>query len=68
MISVGEETGKLDELLMRVADHFDREVRVAITQFTRLLEPALILFMGVGIGFFVISMLSAIFSVNDLPM
>jgi general secretion pathway protein F len=68
MISVGEETGKLDELLMRVADHFDREVRVAITQFTRLLEPALILVMGIGIGFIVISMLSAIFSVNDLPM
>jgi general secretion pathway protein F len=68
MIAVGEETGKLDELLMRVADHFDREVRVAITQFTRLLEPALILVMGVGVGFIVISMLSAIFSINDLPL
>ncbi len=68
MIAVGEETGKLDELLVRVADHFDREVRVALQQFTRLLEPALILVMGVGVGFIVISMLSAIFSVNDLPM
>jgi len=68
MISVGEETGKLDELLVRVADHFDREVRVALEQFTRLLEPALILVMGVGVGFIVVSMLSAIFSVNDLPM
>ena len=68
MIAVGEETGKLDELLIRVADHFDREVRVRITQFTRLLEPVLILVMGVGVGSIVISMLSAIFSVNDLPM
>jgi type II secretion system protein F len=68
MISVGEETGRLDELLVRVADHFDREVRVALEQFTRLLEPALILIMGVGVGFIVVSMLSAIFSVNDLPM
>jgi general secretion pathway protein F len=68
MISVGEETGRLDELLLRVADHFDREVRVEINQFTRLLEPILILVMGVGVGFIVISMLSAIFSVNDLPM
>jgi general secretion pathway protein F len=68
MIAVGEETGKLDDLLVKVADHFDREVRVAIQQFTRLLEPALILIMGVGVGFVVISMLSAIFSVNDLPM
>src|SRR5437867_3512873 len=68
MIAVGEETGKLDELLIRVADHFDREVRVQILQFTRLLEPVLILVMGLGVGSIVISMLSAIFSVNDLPM
>src|SRR2546428_1665543 len=68
MIAVGEETGKLDELLIRVAEHFDREVRVQIQQFTRLLEPALILLMGLGVGSIVISMLSAIFSVNDLPM
>jgi type II secretion system protein F len=68
MISVGEETGRLDEMLVRVADHFDREVRTQIQQFTRLLEPVLILVMGVGVGFIVISMLSAIFSVNDLPM
>ena len=68
MIAVGEETGKLDELLIRVADHFDREVRVQIQQFTRLLEPVLILVMGLGVGSIVISMLSAIFSVNDLPM
>src|SRR6185295_19510693 len=66
MISVGEETGRLDELLLKVADHFDREVRTQIMQFTRLLEPVLILVMGVGVGFIVISMLSAIFSVNDL--
>lgn len=68
MISVGEETGRLDELLLRVADHFDREVKIQVIQFTRLLEPIMILVMGVGVGFIVISMLSAIFSVNDLPM
>jgi len=68
MISVGEETGRLDDLLLRVADHFDREVRVALTNFTRILEPALILFMGLAVGFVVISMLTAIFSVNDLPL
>jgi general secretion pathway protein F len=68
MIAVGEETGKLDEMLLRVAEHFDRDVRVQIQQFTRLLEPVLILVMGLGVGFVVIAMLSAIFSVNDLPM
>ena len=40
----------------------------AIQQFTRLLEPVLILVMGLVVGFIVVSMLSAIFSVNDLPM
>ena len=68
MIGVGEETGRLDELLIKVADHFDREVRTAIQQFTRLLEPALIVIMGLAVGFIVVSMLSAIFSINDLPV
>lgn len=68
MVAVGEETGRLDELLLKVADHFDREVRVRIQQLTRLLEPVLILVMGLGVGFIVISMLSAIFSINDLPL
>jgi general secretion pathway protein F len=68
MIAVGEETGRLDEMLLRIAEHYDRDVRVAIAQFTRLLEPVMIVVMGVGVGFVVMSMLSAIFSVNDLPM
>lgn len=68
MIAVGEETGKLDEMLIRVAEYFDREVRVRVQQLTRLLEPVLILVMGVAVGFVVVSMLSAIFSVNDLPL
>jgi general secretion pathway protein F len=68
MISVGEETGRLDDMLLKVADYFDREVRVRVQQFTRLLEPVLILVMGSAVGFVVVSMLSAIFSVNDLPL
>ena len=55
-------------MLLRVAEHFDREVRVKVQQFTRLLEPALILVMGLSVGSIVISMLMAIFSVNDLPL
>jgi len=68
MISVGEDTGKLDDMLLKVAGYFDREVKVRIQQFTRLLEPVLILVMGLAVGFIVVSMLSAIFSVNDLPI
>ncbi len=68
MISVGEDTGKLDDMLLKVALYFDREVQVRVQQFTRLLEPVLILVMGLAVGFIVVSMLSAIFSVNDLPI
>ena len=66
MISVGEETGRLDEMLLKVADHYDRDVRTQITRFTRLLEPVLILVMALLVGFIVISMLLGIFSVNEL--
>jgi general secretion pathway protein F len=68
MISVGEETGKLDEMLLRVAEHYDREVRAQVMQFTRLLEPVMIVVMGLLVGGVVVSMLTAIFSINDLPM
>lgn len=68
MISVGEETGRLDEMMLRVAEHYDREVRSQIQRFTRLLEPVMIVVMALLVGFVVISMLNAVFSLNDLPM
>jgi general secretion pathway protein F len=68
MINVGEETGKLDDMLLRVADHYDKEVRASVMQFTRLLEPIMIVVMGLLVGGVVVSMLTAIFSINDLPM
>lgn len=67
MISVGEETGRLEGMLANVADHYDEEVKRATKRLNSLLEPALILGMGAVIGVVVISMLMAIFSINDLP-
>jgi len=66
MIAVGEETGKLDGLLAEVASYYDQEVKRTTKRLTSLLEPALILGMGLIIGVVVISMLLAIFSLNDL--
>jgi type II secretion system protein F len=66
MIAVGEDTGKLDEMLITVADYFDNEVRNEVKRLTSLLEPALIVVMGLVVGFMVISMLMAVFSINDL--
>jgi type II secretion system protein F len=67
MIAVGEETGKLDTLLNEVAEHYDQEVKRTTKRLTAVLEPALILGMGLVIGVVVVSMLLAIFSMNDLP-
>jgi general secretion pathway protein F len=67
MIAVGEETGKLDAMLNEVAEHYDQEVKRTTKRLTSILEPALILGMGLVIGVVVVSMLLAIFSINDLP-
>ncbi|MCU0598106.1 MAG: type II secretion system F family protein [Desulfobacterales bacterium] len=66
MISVGEETGKLDQMLLRVAENYEKVVRAMIKRFVNLLEPAMILAMGLLVGFIVISMLMAVFSMNDI--
>lgn len=67
MITVGEETGKLDEMLLKIADTYEKNVRNLVKRFISLLEPAMILIMGIVVAFIVISMLMAIFSINDLP-
>lgn len=68
MIDVGEETGQLEAMMFKVADTFETEVRNAVKRMIGLLEPALILLMGIIVGFIVISMLIAIFSINEVPL
>ncbi len=68
MAKVGEETGKLEEMLIKVADTYDERVRRTVKRLTSLLEPILILFLGLVVGFIVLSMLLAIFSINELPL
>jgi type II secretion system protein F len=67
MISVGEETGTLDQMLIKVAESYEESVRTAVKRFVSLLEPLIILVMGGVILFIVISILWAILSVNELP-
>ena len=67
MIGVGEETGRLDEMLIRVAETYEENVQSSLKRFVSLLEPIIILFMGTVVGFIVISMLLAIFSINEMP-
>jgi len=67
MISVGEETGTLDQMLIKVAEAYEESVRTAVKRFVSLLEPLIILVMGGVVLFIVVSILWAILSVNELP-
>ena len=67
MITVGEETGRLDEMLIKVAENYEASLQTALKRFISLLEPMIILIMGGVVGFIVVSMLLAIFSINELP-
>jgi type II secretory pathway component PulF len=64
MMAIGEETGRLDNVLTKIAHSYDMEVDRAMKTLTSLLEPLIILFMGLVVGFIVISMLLPIFSID----
>jgi len=66
MIRVGEETGQLQEMLLQVADTYDSEVQTAVKRLLTLLEPVLILVLGVIIAGIIMSILVAILSLNEL--
>ena len=66
MILVGEESGRLEEMLMRVADVYDREVQVAVKRFLSVLEPVLILSLAVMVGGIVLSILMGVMGMTEL--
>ncbi|MBL7020512.1 MAG: type II secretion system F family protein [Nitrospinaceae bacterium] len=66
MITVGEASGSLDNMLTRVSHTYDKEVEQAIKQLISMIEPIMILFIALVIGFIVVSMLLAIIGANDI--
>jgi type IV pilus assembly protein PilC len=66
MVAVGEQTGQLDNMLAKVADYYEDEVDVAVSGLTALLEPIMIVFLGIVVGGIVISMYLPIFQVITL--
>ncbi len=66
MINVGESTGKTDEMLNKISDFYDEEVDNAVANLMSMLEPALIVFLGVTIGFIVISLYLPIFKLGEV--
>jgi type IV pilus assembly protein PilC len=65
MIAVGESTGALDNMLGKIADFYEEEVDQAVASLTALLEPMMMVFLGVVIGFIVIAMYLPIFSMAN---
>jgi len=68
MILVGEETGRLDEMLMQVAETYDHEVEVAIRKVLALVQPVVIVLMAGFIAVIIIAILYAMMSIYDLPI
>jgi type IV pilus assembly protein PilC len=66
MISVGEETGNLDTMLSKIADFYDQEVEVAVKGLTSMIEPIVIVLMGIVIGGIVIAMFIPMFELGQL--
>lgn len=63
MIDVGEESGRLSEMMIKVGDFYDSEVEATVKGLTSMIEPMLIIFLGVVVGFIAISVMTPIFSI-----
>jgi type IV pilus assembly protein PilC len=66
MVAIGEETGNLDTMLNKIADFYDQEVDVAVKSLTSMIEPIIIVIMGLVIGFIVIAMFLPMFELGEL--
>ncbi len=68
LLTVGEETGKLDLMFARMAEIYEEETRASIKRFTSIFEPIVILVMGIVVGALILSMLIAITSINEVAI
>jgi general secretion pathway protein F len=66
MIAVGEQSGNLEPMLYRIADSYEKDVESSVAMMTSILEPVMILSLGVIVGFIVIAVLLPIFEMNQL--
>ena len=66
MIAVGEQSGNLEGMLKKVSQAYERDVEIAILGMTSLIEPLMIVVMGLAVGFIVLSILLPIFEMNQM--
>lgn len=65
LVKVGEETGKLDENLLKASDYFEDEVNQAVKTLTTAMEPIIMIVLGIGVGFLVFSVISPIYGLLE---
>ncbi len=68
LLEVGEETGKLDSMLLQLAETYDVQLRTSLKRLVAFFEPAIILVMGIVFGVMIVSILYSIFSINNVPL
>lgn len=66
MIKVGEETAKIDSIIIKVADFYDEEVDGAVTAINKIIEPVIIVTMAVLVGFIAYAIMSPIMQLSDV--
>jgi type II secretory pathway component PulF len=65
MTEVGEQTGNLDDTLLRLSKYFESESEIAIKSMTTLIEPMILVVLGAGVGFLVLSVITPIYNLTS---
>ncbi len=65
MVKIGEKTGKLDESLLRVSEYFERETELLVKNLTTALEPIILIVLGLGVAFLLISVITPIYKLTS---
>jgi type IV pilus assembly protein PilC len=65
MVKIGEQTGKLDESLLKVSEYFEREVDGTVKTLTTAMEPFIMIVLGVGVSFLIISIITPIYNLTS---
>lgn len=65
MVSIGEQTGKLDESLLKASEYYEREVAQTVKNLTTLMEPFIMIILGIGVAFLIISVITPIYNLTS---
>lgn len=65
LVKIGEQTGKLDETLLKASEYFEQEVNQSVKNLTTLLEPAIMVVLGIGVAFLIISVITPIYRLTS---